>query len=169
MAHFQIWIKFSPYFQHLSSDLDEVWYICPKKLLSDMSFMKNEKVKVILYLAVQCIYNPTFHINCLIQIHIMLLSLFEFCKTCKGKAIFCLQTLMKSYLHVYCKAIQHFESKKHFGNVCVLGQSTLFAVNKHLYMNIQLLGYVYSSVQNFLVPACLSSSFLRGLHPWAYL
>jgi len=45
-----------------------------------MSFMKNDKVKVILYLAVQCIYYPTFHINCLIQMHIMLLSFFEFCK-----------------------------------------------------------------------------------------
>jgi len=40
-----------------------------------MSFTKNDTVKVILYLAVQCIYNPTFHINCLIQMHIMLFSL----------------------------------------------------------------------------------------------
>jgi len=40
----------------------------------------------------------------------------------------------------------------------------VFAVNKHLYMNIQLLVYVYSSIQTFLVPACHSSSFLTGLH-----
>jgi hypothetical protein len=45
-----------------------------------MIFMKTDTVKVTLYLAVQYIYNPTFHINCLIQIHIMLLSLSEFCK-----------------------------------------------------------------------------------------
>jgi len=50
-----------------------------------MSSMKNDKVKVILYLAVKCIYNPTFHINCLVQMHIMLLSLFEFCKNLQRK------------------------------------------------------------------------------------
>jgi hypothetical protein len=90
--------------------------------------------------------------------HIMLLSLFEFCKNLQRKGHILLAGINK-ITHVYCKAIRHFESKKHFGNICVLGQSTLFAVKEHLYMNIQLMGYVYSSIQTLLCP-CMPQQFI---------